>query len=106
MDLVRIALLKVINGRSYKLQALLTRGLGMKLHIGGSGIRAMGEVVMNLVWKHSLRGPTAGNMHCTSTTIISTMPVRMAFSCCRKLPAILTPWRMATSFAVQQRPLC
>ena len=25
-----------------------------------SGIRAMGEVVMNLVWKHLLRGPRAG----------------------------------------------
>ena len=28
-----------------------------------SGIRAISEVVTNLVWKHLLRGPRAGKMH-------------------------------------------
>ena len=45
-----------------------------------SGIRAMGEVVMNLVWKHLLRGPRAGKMHCTSTTMASQAPVSTTFS--------------------------
>ena len=45
-----------------------------------SGIRAMGEVVTNLVWKHLLRGPSAGKMHCTSTTMASQAPVRTTFS--------------------------
>ena len=69
-----------------------------------SGICAMGEVVMNFVWKHLDSGPSAGKMHCTSTTIASHAPVSTTFSCCRKLPAIGMPWRMATSFAVQQTP--
>ena len=56
-----------------------------------SGMRAMGEVVMNLVWKHLDSGPSAGKMHCTSTTIASQAPVRTTFSCCRKLPAIGMP---------------
>ena len=69
-----------------------------------SGICAMGEVVMNLVWKHLHRGPSAGKMHCTSTTMASQAPVSTTFSCCRKLPAMGMPWRMATSLAVQHTP--
>ena len=69
-----------------------------------SGMRAMGEVVTNFVWKHFESGPRAGKMHCTSTTMASHAPVRTTFSCVRKLPAIGMPWRMATSFAVQQTP--
>ena len=69
-----------------------------------SGIRAMGDVVMNLVWKHLLRGPRAGKMHWTSTTIASQAPVSTTFSCWRKLPAMGMPWRMATSLAVQHTP--
>ena len=42
-------------------------------------------------------------MHCTSTTMASHAPVRTTFSCVRKL-LIGMPWRMATSFAVQQTP--
>ena len=69
-----------------------------------SGIRAMGEVVMNLVWKHLLRGPRAGKMHCTSTTMASQAPVRTTFSWFRKLPAMGMPWRMVTSLEVQHTP--
>ena len=43
-------------------------------------------------------------MHCTSTTIASTAPVRTASSCWRKLPAIGMPCRIRISFAVQQMP--
>jgi hypothetical protein len=43
-------------------------------------------------------------MHCTSTTMASTAPVRIASSCCRKLPAAGMPWRIRISFAVQQMP--
>ena len=43
-------------------------------------------------------------MHCTSTIIASTTPVAMASSCCRKLPAGGTPWRIRISLAVQQMP--
>ena len=59
---------------------------------------------MNLVWKHLVRGPRAGKMHCTSTTMASQAPVSTTFSCCRKLPAMGMPWRMATSLAVQHTP--
>ena len=57
----------------------------------GVGIRAMGEVVINLVWKHLLRGPRAGKMHCTSTTMASQAPVSTTFSWVRKLPAMGMP---------------
>ena len=43
-------------------------------------------------------------MHCTSTTIASTAPVRTASSWWSMLPAGGTPLRMRDSFAVQQMP--
>ena len=42
--------------------------------------------------------------HCTSVMSISTAPVMIASSCCRKLPATGMPWRMRISLAVQQMP--
>ena len=42
--------------------------------------------------------------HCTSTTIASTAPVRMASSYCRKFPAAGMPCRIRISLAVQQIP--
>ncbi len=59
---------------------------------------------MNLVWKQPASAPSAGMMHCISTTMASTAPVATASSCCRKLPATGTPWRMSTSFPVQHMP--
>ena len=59
---------------------------------------------MNFVWKHLLKGPSAGKIHCTSTTIASQAPVSTTFSCCKKLPAIGIPRRIATSFDVQHTP--
>jgi len=59
---------------------------------------------MNLVWKQPASAPSAGMMHCTSTIMASTAPVATASSCCRKLPATGTPWRMRTSFPVQHIP--
>ncbi len=67
-------------------------------------ILVLREVVMTSVWKDWDRATTACMMHWISTTIASTAPVRMASSCCRKLPASGTPWRMSVSFAVQQMP--
>ena len=60
--------------------------------------------MINFVWKHLLNGPSAGKIHCTSTTIASHAPVSTTFSCCKKLPAIGIPRRIATSFEVQQTP--
>ena len=60
--------------------------------------------MINFVWKHLLKGPSAGKIHCTSTTIASQAPVRTTFSCCKKLPAIGIPRRIATSLEVQHTP--
>ena len=60
--------------------------------------------MINLVWKHLLKGPKAGKIHCTSTMIASQAPVRTTFSCCKKLPAIGIPRRIVTSFEVQHTP--
>ena len=76
----------------------------LKRMYSASGICAIGLVVTNLVWKHLLKGPRAGKIHCTSTTMASQAPVSTTFSCCRKLPAIGTPRRIATSLEVQQTP--
>ena len=43
-------------------------------------------------------------MHWTSTTMASTAPVTMTSSCCKKLPAMGTPWRIRISLAVQHMP--
>ena len=51
------------------------------------GVEALGE------------RPSACMMHCTSTTMTSTAPVRTASSCCRKLPATGMPCRMRISLA-------
>jgi len=67
-------------------------------------MRTFGEVVMILVWKLVASLTNACMMHCTSTTIASTAPVRMASSCWRKLPAAGMPWRIRISLAVQQMP--
>ncbi len=68
------------------------------------GNLALGEVEMNLVWKQPVNAPSAGKMHCTSTMIASTAPVMTANSCCKKLPAMGTPWRMRISLPVQHMP--
>ena len=67
-------------------------------------ILTLGEVVMISVWKLPARLGSACMMHCTSTTMASTAPVRIASSWCRKLPADGTPWRTSVSLEVQQIP--
>jgi hypothetical protein len=67
-------------------------------------ILTFGEVVMISVWKLLARAGSACMMHCTSTTIASTAPVRIASSWCRKLPADGMPSRTSVSLEVQQMP--
>ncbi len=56
------------------------------------------------VWKFWARPTSACIIHWTSTTMASTAPVKMANSCCKKLPAAGMPWRIRISLAVQQIP--
>ena len=67
-------------------------------------ILTLGDVVITSVWKLPARLGSACMMHCTSTTMASTAPVKMASSWCRKLPAEGMPWRISVSLEVQQMP--
>ena len=68
------------------------------------GNLALALVETTFVWKHFCKSVSAGNTHCTSTSITSTAPVMIASSCWRKLPAMGMPCRMRISLAVQQMP--
>ena len=67
-------------------------------------IFTFGLVVMISVWKWLATPVSDCMMHCTSTTIASMAPVRIASSWFRKLPADGMPWRIITSLEVQQMP--
>ena len=67
-------------------------------------VLAMSLVETISVWYACATSGRLGMQHCTSMIIISTAPVTIASSCCRKLPATGMPWRMRISLAVQQMP--
>ena len=69
-----------------------------------SPMHAFGLEEMSLVWKCAATSVRPWKMHCTSTTIASTAPVRIASSWWSMLPAGGTPLRMSDSLAVQQMP--
>ena len=90
--------------RAHDLLGDVQRVVLVELDVRGAGDLDLGRVVMILVWKCSARSGSACMMHCTSTTIASTAPVRMRQFLVRKLPADGMPWRIRISLDVQQMP--